>query len=75
MPSSAIKAVLNHVHGQDNARPARSGAMEPNGETSAETVVGDFDAADELLFAAENGELARFRAGPRAAIGTDRPPG
>jgi hypothetical protein len=36
---------------------ARSGAMEPEGEKPGETVIGDFDAADELLFAAESGGL------------------
>lgn len=31
--------------------------MEPEGEQPGETVIGDFDAADELLFAAESGSL------------------
>jgi hypothetical protein len=33
------------------------GPMERRTEGSVETVVGDFDAADELLFAAENAQL------------------
>ena len=31
--------------------------MEPEGEKPGETLIGDFDAADELLFAAESGGL------------------